>query len=227
MKTMIKNAISVAALSALTATAIAADQSGDHAVGASLNTFGGGFFYTYKINDSLNVRATINGFDDDEQDIELSNIDYEGDLDTQSLGAMVDWYPIQRGWAKHFFLSAGVLYYDFEYSGVAEATIGSSLSVGGNRLPISQLNNLSVDIEADATTPYLGIGWGNKIQKDRGISFVAELGIFSADDPDVMVFGSSVDGSLTQADLDREADDIADDLEGIGVFGSVGLSYHF
>ena len=54
-----------------------------------------------------------------------------------------------------------------------------------------------------------------------------EIDIFSADDPDVTVFGSSVDGSLTQADLDREADDIADDLEGIGVFGSVGLSYHF
>lgn len=224
---LVKRVIFMTALSAMTANALAADESGDHAIGVGLNSFGGGFFYTYKLNDSINIRATLSGVDDDESEIEFSDIDYEGDIDSQSFGVMVDWYPLQSGWARDFFLSAGVINYDFEYSGGAKAFVGGSMSVGGNQFLASELNSLSVDIENSGTTPYLGIGWGNKVRKERGISLVAELGLFSVDSPDVTVLGSSVGGGLTSADLQREADDIESDLDGVGLFGGLNVSYHF
>jgi hypothetical protein len=117
--------------------------------------------------------------------------------------------------------------YSIDYQGLAESELGGSLSIGNAIVPANNLDQLKVDFESDHVTPYLGIGWGNKVRKDRGFAFNADLGLISVEDPDVTLSAISNTGEIGSADLQREADDIIDDFGGVSVTGSVGVSYHF
>ncbi len=232
-----KNSIWYKSLSALafsvavSATAWAGDapSHSKHAVGSSVNSFGLGVFYTYKLNDQFHVRGTLHGASADEIDTDISGIDYEGEFDTGAIGVLLDWYPLStsQGWQRNLFVSAGVMSFDLDFNGSAQSGLGQDIVVGGARVSPGELQGLDVTIASDETVPYFGVGWGNKVRGDRGFSFVGEIGVLIADDPTVTLNALDPNGVLTAANIEAERSEILDESSDANGFVSLGISYHF
>ncbi|WP_086934009.1 hypothetical protein [Agarilytica rhodophyticola] len=199
-----------------------------HAIGTSLNNFGLGLFYTYKFNDNLHIRATAHGLSASLDDVEYSDTDYDGNDDSQAAGIMLDWYPVSKGWQRNIFISGGLMYFDTEFEGSSSARLNDVVSIGNTSFINTRTSALNLKVEHESqVTPYFGIGWGNKSRKERGFSFVTELGFIYMDDPKVTLTSNVSTTVLDSVELERERNDIIDEESGIFLFGSVGVSYHF
>ncbi|PCK09324.1 MAG: hypothetical protein COA42_04780 [Alteromonadaceae bacterium] len=227
----------ICALAAVLATCIALPAAaenegksggGKHAIGSSINNFGLGVFYTYKFRDNLHLRTTYHGASADDADLDVSGNDYEGDLDSDAFGVMVDWYPMDNGWKRNIFVSAGVTSFDFEFKGNATSKLNDNIVIGSQVISPGEIGGLNVSVESDQVAPYLGLGWGNRRKGTRGFSFVAELGVLLVDDADVHLSVSAPLGSLTAENLSAEQDQIRNEFDsGLAGFASLGVSYHF
>lgn len=205
------------------------DSSSKHAVGANLNNFGLGLSYTYKLNDQLHIRSTLSGLTFNEGDIEYSDIDYEGDLDSQAASVSLNWYPMSEGWKRRVYISGGLSTSKQDFEGKATAKIGETLNIGGSQVSANSLQDLSLSIENETDiAPFLSIGWGNKIAGERGFAFNGELGVIFLDDSSVNLT-SAPSGAIPVTALERERQDIIDEdaFGGTAGFVSIGLSYHF
>ncbi len=180
--------------------------------------------------DQIQWRAHISGLDadfDDGDDLDLAGIDYEdGNYSLFSLQAGLDWYPFASGWADEVFFSGGLLFVDSEFS--AKADMDKSFKVGDTRVNPGDIDALQTDIESRQLMPYLSLGWGNKLDGERGFDFQAEIGVaIPTRDADVDLTARDPASFLSAADLRKEEDDIEDDIEGLAAFGTLSVSYHF
>lgn len=232
-KTMVTaRATKVCTLAAVLAACIslpaAAVDDGKHAVGANINSFGLGVSYTYKFRDNLHLRTGYNGISVDDAELDVSGNDYEGDFDSDAFSVMVDWYPMDTGWKRNVFVSAGLTTFDFEFKGSATGKFGEDIFVGSQAVSPGEIGSIDLSVENDQIAPYLGLGWGNRRKGTSGFSFVAELGVLLVDDADVNLSVTDSVGSLSAADLTVERNQIRDDFDsGIAGFASIGVSYHF
>ncbi len=218
--------IAIALMSVIEATAD--DGNASHAIGLNLTSFGPGVFYTYKFNDNFHLRVTTNGIGADDGDIELSDIEYEGDFNSSAAGLMLDWYPLSQGWKRNIFFSAGLMYSDMDFEGSAKSKLNEEIRVGGTLVSPGDISSLDLKIESEEEiNPYISIGWGNKISGRRGFAFVTEIGLMDITDPIVTLSANDPDGILNENDLETEKDAILDDFDGLDAFLSVGVSYHF
>lgn len=199
-----------------------------HEAGFSANSFGLGIFYGYQINDQWTLRAQLNGSDFQNTDVEISGLDYEGEGESSSVSLGVDWRPFSNGWAKKIFFSGGLISTEYDFNGDATAVIGEIIDVGGAIVRADTIAGLNVDIESDQKiSPYLSIGWRSKASSEAGLAFTVELGALNLDDPEVTIMANDPNNLLSQTNLDRERDEIKDDLGGMSGYASVGISYRF
>lgn len=204
----------------------------DYAAGVGLGPGVGATFSIknnlhFRNDDQVQTRFELYGADiDDEDGIEISGIDYEGDIDLTTAKATMDWYPFNEGWGRKVFFSGGLTYMNSEID--ADAELDKSFKIGAQQINPGDIQGLNVDIEQDPVSPYLGIGWGNKIGKESGFSFMVEVGVgFPTSDPDVNLTLTDANNVVSAADLAKEKKQLEDDLDGAFGMGSIAVTYHF
>lgn len=199
-------------------------ESGEFAVALKAGTLGLGPELTAGITDQINARIGLNVFSYDYSSTE-SDIEYDFDLNLFSVAALVDWHPGAGG----FRLSAGILINGNDLD--AEATAKGTYTIGNNVYTGAQIGTLKGNIDFNSIAPYIGIGYGNAVGKDKRWSFVFDLGAAFQGSPDVTL---TADGPIStdaafQADLEKERKDMEDDIDQFKIYPviAIGVSYKF
>ena len=207
----------VLSLGALTTTA---SQAGE--VYGQIGLPGVGLGYAHPVSPSFTVRGDFVTLGSHEKTTTESGINYVGKLKASRIGLFGDWFPF----GGVFRLTGGVTSNNFKLDLDASGA-GGTLEVGGNTYTTTAADGLNVQIEFPKTTPYLGIGWGHH-RREPGWGFIADAGVSIGKakldvDTNLSTYG------VSQADIDREVQDLRDDVAKVRVIPqlSVGMSYRF
>ncbi len=195
------------ALSLSTAFVAGCEDAGGLAISGKAGTLGYGGELTTAIRPGLNARVGINTLDWD-FDADIADIDYDLDLGLDSITALVDWFVFNTP----LRLTGGVIFMDNDLDLRARGSAGELEGIGDGTYDWASVGTLSGTVSVDNPAPYIGIGWGNILDKSKRWGFYSDFGIAFTDSPDVKL--SSTGGVPGLADdLLRERTDIEDDLE--------------
>jgi hypothetical protein len=207
MKTSTRVAIVGMGFAGGLATAPAIGAEGQWSVGVTGGSLGIGPQLSYRPNDHVGVRAngTFLGVGRDE---EIDDIDYDGDLDLNSFGALLDWYPTGGG----FRVSIGGRINNTEIGIVGLPT--TSVTVGDTTYTPEQIGTLSGTVTTDDFAPQLTIGYGGTLAK--GFTLGAEIGVLWQGQPhidDLRATGLLASTPQLQVDIRREEQEIEKELD--------------
>jgi len=213
-------AVVIAASAVLYAGAAAAQQT---SVGVSAGTPGIGLELGYDVSDMLGVRANGNFFSMS-KDVESDGTNYDGKLKLFSMGLLGDFYMFDSG----FRLTGGAYYNKNRVNLTATPT--SNTEIGGTVYTPAEIGSLTGRARYNKFTPYAGLGYTSN-RGEPGLSFVFDAGVMFQGRPDISLTGN---GAITstpgfQADLERERQEIADDLKWTRFYPAVrlGVAYRF
>lgn len=211
-------------LSCLPVASAMAD-TGDFALGIKASTLGAGAEGIVGILPSLNLRTGANALSVD-FDINTSDIDYDVDADLLSFPIMLDWYPFKK---SGFRFSAGALINKNEAD--AEASSQATYSIDGTEYTAAQLGTLKAKIDFREVAPYVGIGWGNALGKDKRWSFTCDFGVVFQGEAniDLAATGPIATDPTFQAGLAQEKRELEDELEKYQYYPviALGITYKF
>lgn len=215
----------IVALVSTTLTAHAADF-GVYAKGGTLGVGGG---VGVGLTDTLRFRAGYTALKIS-KDISQTDIDYSGDLKLGGGEAMLDWHPFHGS----FRVTAGLTLNRNEITADAEPTNGT-YELNGNTYLASEIGTLDGEVDFKSTAPYLGVGWGDVIDKDGRFSFIADIGVLFQGNPDANLnvnCGPAVPAlecARIRADVDEEERELQDDAHDYKFWPvvSVGVAYRF
>jgi hypothetical protein len=213
-------AVAIAASAVLYAGAAAAQQT---SVGVSAGTPGIGLELGYDLNDTIGLRANGNFFSMS-KDVESDGTNYDGKLKLFSMGLLGDFYMFDSG----FRLTGGAYYNKNRVNLTATPT--SNTEIGGTIYTPAEIGSLTGRARYNKFTPYAGLGYTSN-RGEPGLSFVFDAGVMFQGRPDITLTGN---GAITstpgfQADLERERQEIADDLKWTRFYPAVrlGVVYRF
>jgi hypothetical protein len=227
----LRSSLHVAALGVLaTACGVAAPalaQDSPGRAGASHNSLalkvgalGLGLEYTRSFGDRLAVRGAMHGaeigFDGDEGDIE-----YESDLIWDSFSLGVDFHP----GSGPFRLSGGYLNNDNRVE--ASSTPVANEEIGDSSYTAAQIGTLNGLVTFDDSAAFGGVGWD--WSRDGGFGMSLDLGVVSQGSPvaELSATGSAASIAAFQQDLENEARQIEEDLEGLDLVPYLTLGFVF
>ena len=197
---------------------------GSQGLGVSLTS---GSEFTLIENDQIQWRLSLSGYGIDEaEDVKGDKNEYEADIKTGSFQASFNWYPISQDSMKGLFLSAGAIYFDHTLEGTTEDD--QTIHIGDIALTSKQGVQLKTDIEHTSMAPYFGVGWGNRLNGEAGLSFRAEVGAFvalSSAQVDVELINHN--GEVSDVELEKERQDILDEQEWVKLFAQLDIGYQF
>ncbi len=215
------------AISAITLTT--SSYAADYSTGIGLGSTGLGANFSLKNDfklreeDQIQTRIQISGLKtDDAEELDFSGIDYDGKIDSKSARATMDWFPFNN----RFFLSAGIDYSNCDLSVKADSS--KPYHIGEQSVGVGDNVTTKLDIDDKGISPYIGIGWGNRIGEDSGFSFLAELGVLvPTGDPDVSLTVIDPGNKVSAANINAEKKQIENDVDGATAVASVAVMYHF
>lgn len=220
----------------MAALASGAAQAFDMAVGLKGGTLGAGVEATIKLHDKLNLRASAQTWSETDT-FEEDGIHYNGDMDLQTLGLLLDWHPFSGS----FRVSAGALSNGNEFK--LQANCNSPCEIDNARYVSDALNPGKVDakVEFASLAPYAGIGWGNAMR--GGKWYVAlDLGVLFQDTPEASMNASgafrdqanplvtvNANNPVFQARLKQEESNLQDSLSEFDMYPvlNLALGYRF
>ena len=210
--------ISVLAM-AVASPARAQDRWPEWFVGPSVSTLGLGLEGGVRLNEFAGLRAGGNWFGIDFDD-SYDDVDYEVDLELNSLGLVVDLHPFRGG----FRISAGARLNLNEADLIGR--LNEPVTIGGTTYAPAEVGTLRGDVEFERLAPYVGIGYGGRLWNDQ-VEVAFDLGAMYHGSPDVDLRGE--EGTLAgtpafEADVEEEERAIEDDLEDYRFYPVVGLS---
>ena len=199
--------------------------SGDIGVAVKGSTLGLGGEVTVGISPSINARAGCSGFHYNGHTTQ-SDIKYNYKLDLESFPVLLDWYPFDSG----FRLSSGVVINNNNVT--ATGTSQTSYNIGGTPYSPAELGSLSGKVGFKHVAPYAGIGWGNAVGEDSGLSITVDLGIMFQGRPDVSLTaegGTLVNTTPFKTNLANEINDVKNKINDLKYYPviSLGLAYKF
>jgi hypothetical protein len=191
------------------------------AISGKTGTLGLGGELTTGIAPSVNARVGLNTLDFD-FDADIDDIEYDIGLDFSSFTALVDWYIFDDS----FRISGGIVSLNHELA--LDATPNENVDIGDNEYTPAQVGTLFGSVEIDDVAPYIGIGWGDTLGRNKRWGFYTDLGVAFAGSPNAKLSATGTTPGLA-ADLARERDDIEDDLEPLKFYPvlSAGLFFRF
>jgi hypothetical protein len=197
---------------------------GSFALGVKVGTLGAGLEGTARINSSINARLGVNVFEYDYSGTE-DDIKYDFDLELLSVSTLFDWHPF----GNIFRFTIGGLYNQNSLDMTANPA--GSYSIGDTTYTPGEVGTLTGELDFEDFCPYIGIGWGNAVDKNKQWSFSFDLGVIYQGEPSVNL---SATGTLSgnaafQANLAREQQNLEDELEDFQFYPvvSFGISYSF
>jgi hypothetical protein len=216
-----KKTISVAALAlclGVATPAVAQDATGGFSAGVTGGTLGIGPEIGYRISKGLGVRANATFFDYN-HDTESDGIEYEGNLDLKSFGAMLDVYPFGGG----FRLSGGARVNNNRVG--LTGTPSGTVEVGDDTFTQAEIGVLTGRVETKDLAPTLTLGWGGGLTK--GLKLGIDAGVMFQGSPKVtQLSASGTAGNRPDvlAALADEAAEIEADLEDFDMYPVLQLS---
>jgi hypothetical protein len=215
--------ICVTAFGTTTATGAAVAQDNGWSVGVTGGTLGVGPQVAFRPNEHFGIRANA-GFLSVSRDEEVDDIDYDGDLDLNSFGAMLDWHPFGGG----FRISAGGRANNNEVDLVGAPA--SNVTIGDTTYTPQQVGTLRGTVTTDDFTPALSVGYGGTL--GEGFTFGAELGLLWQGEPEIgnlRATGLLAGVPQFRADIEREERRIEAELDDYELWPilQIELSYRF
>lgn len=189
------------------------------AVAAKLGTLGLGVEGTFGLTEHFNARLGFNRFNYDRTE-DISDIEYDLDLEWQSISLLADWHPF----GNSFRFTAGLMNNGNELKG---SSTSSGVTVGDTFYPGI---GLDAKLDFDSTAPYLGVGWGNALTAERGWGFNVDVGIMYQGSGNVTLTPTGPNASLVDpADVAAEEQNFEDDIRDYKYYPvlSFGISYKF
>ncbi len=170
-------------------------------------TLGVGGEATFGVIPMVNVRGGLNLLNVG-LNLSAGGIDYDADLELLSAHVLGDFHPIpERG----FRLSGGIIYNANDLQMVSEE-LTTTVEVGGQPYPVSDVGTLASQVDFKTTVPYIGLGWGNAAASR--VVFSVDLGVMFQGSPQVTprATGPIADDPVFQENLRREAQELQDDI---------------
>lgn len=154
-----------------------------------------------------------------------SDVDYDVDIDAFNGNLFLDWYPT----AGHFRLTGGMSAgsNEIDIDGRARNTV----QIGNTVYTSAQVGTLNGKVDMQDFAGYLGLGYGNAFLGSDRWSFSVDAGVRLSGKPDVELTASGpiAANPLFQNDLERERQEIEDDLDFLQYYPLItfGVSYRF
>lgn len=195
---------------------------------ASAGTTGAGLHLSVEVAERMNARFGLNGLSYS-RDGNTNNVDYDFRLKMATVDALVDYFPTDGG----FRFSGGVVYDGNKIDANGRPANGT-YSLNGHLYPAAAVGSLNGQIEFRKAAPYLGIGWGNAVSKEKGWGFSSDIGVLFQGTPQSALInrGCTATSSVcTQiaADVAVENRSLQDEVSKFKAFPvlRVGVSYMF
>jgi hypothetical protein len=218
---MLKKIISCSSFAVLAGLISTPSHAGEVYLGAGLPGVMLGYAHAFDSRFGLRVDISTLGTHSGSQS--EGGIDYEGTLKTNRSGLYADWF-VSGGWR----FTGGVTFNNFKLTLVGRGN-GGTLDIGGKTTVTTPDDRFDVLIEFPKTTPYIGVGYGHHAAKPGwGVVFDVGASIGRAKVTG-SVSGPNVSGNVTQADIDRELEEVRDGVGKIRAVPqlSLGVNYRF
>jgi hypothetical protein len=184
---------------------------------------GVGLGYAHPVSEQLTLRGDFMTLGSRHKDQTEDGIDYTGKLKAQRLGVFADWFVF----SGRFRLTGGVASTTYKLELDASGA-GRTLNVGNTNYTLTAADGLNVQVKYPGTMPYLGLGWGHQI--DSGLRLSFDVGaLFGKAKVDVSGRGPQLGSAAAQQDIDRETQQLRDDLGKLRFIPqlTLGLGYSF
>jgi hypothetical protein len=210
--------------------ACAAAASADVGVSLRAGTLGAGAELNVGLTEKLNLRLGYSFFDYDDK-IDDTDVRYDAELKLRNPSALFDWHVFGSG----FRLSFGAVGASTEVEVVGEPT-GGVYEIGDETFTAAEVGSLRGKIEmGNDIAPYIGIGWGNTVDRAGRVTLLFDLGAVYTGSPKVSLTaqcGAAITQqrcNLLQQEVQREADDLADESDSYKWWPvvSLGLAVRF
>ncbi len=202
----------------------------NHQLGLNTSTLGVGVEYSTSINDMFALRTGLNKYDYSES-LEESGIDYDADLNLQTISLILDYHPFSNG----FRLSGGAMHNSNELEVKAKLKNGATYEINGVNYNAAQVGSLDGKVDFNTFAPYAGIGYSSSKTKQTGFSFNTEIGVLFQGSPEAKlnaVCGSAIDAATCnqiKSDVAQEEKQLNDELSSFDMYPvvSIGIGYKF
>lgn len=193
---------------------------GDVYVGAGLPGLTLG--YSHPLNDRFSLRADVTTLGRISDDKSETGLHYDGRIKADRLGLFADWFV-----SSNFRLTAGLTMNDarLDLDGRGD---GSTITIGDRTYVAGPDDRLEVDVKYPTVMPYLGIGFGRPPRAAGGWGFMFDAGL-AIGKPKVKgrVRGPLLSNTVSQDDIDRELDDVRDDVERLRGIPQLSFSVYY
>lgn len=190
-----------------------------------IGTLGYGGELNFAISDNISARVGGNAYVY-RYNANSSSVNYDFKLRLQTASALVDWYPFEGG----FRTSAGLLYNNNKVTLRAKPT-GGNYVINGVTYTTTQIGSMQGTMTFYKAAPYLGIGWGNPVAKNKGWGLVSDVGILFQGKPklDLVVTCATTCPAQLQTDATAENAKLQKDLSSFKYWPviSLGVSYQW
>jgi len=166
---------------------------------AKIGSLGYGGELNFGGSDSYSSRVGVNAFF-----YKFSGKSYDFKWKMQSASAIVDWYPFEGSFRTSFGL-----FYDNNKVTLKAKPTGTSYDINGVTYSTSQLGMMKATMTFNKAAPYIGMGWGNPVSKDKGWGLTTEIGALYHGSPRIDLEVTCNDALVcTQLQADAEAEKI-------------------
>lgn len=216
----------LAALALLSAgVSSAAMAEGDFAITGGIGTMGGTVEGQFQVNEYFQIRAGANYLAFDE-DIDVDDITYDGELDFSGFGAFVDVHPF----GNSFFVTGGAYAGGKDIDLVASSTV--AIEIGGVTFTPAEYGRLEGDVSFEDVAPFVGVGFDTTFtgSGNWGFNILAGAAVFGSGDVTLDAVGGTLSNDpILQAQLAQEIAEIENEIEDYEFWPvvQVGLSYRF
>jgi hypothetical protein len=159
----------------------------------------------------------------------VSSVNYDVDAQLRTVSILGDWYPF----AGSFRASAGLMYNDNQGTYVGVPT-GGTFTINGNPYNATDVTSVKGTMSFGNVSPYLGIGWGNPVAKDKGWGMTTDIGVLFQGSPQTTLVATCSPTALpgacpTQSDVDAQNAQMQNDLKNFKYWPvvSIGISYQW
>lgn len=168
---MVKKALT--AIGLIAGVIAAGTAQADVNVTGELGTTGAGFHVGAPVHPNVQARFGT-GYLIYSYSSSTANLDYDLKLKSNTYDALLDWYPIGN---SGFRLTGGVAYNGNRIDASAKPNAAGVYTLQGTAYNAATAGRVDGKIDFRKTAPYLGIGWGKTLKKDKGWGFSADAGV--------------------------------------------------
>lgn len=197
------------------------------ALGLSASTNGPGANVAIALNKRLAFRLgyeyldyKANAFNYDQGDVSFSAVPT---IKTGGLSAIIDFYIF-----KGLYIAGGAVFHKFNPSAIIKSN--DPLTIGSIEYYPDELGNITIAIKGqNKTAPYLGVGFGRNISRDKKFCMSFELGAYHMGSYVLDVNGTKFfEGNNNNESIDN-LNNVLKDISWSGLYPviKIGLSYKF